>query len=338
METKNELQIINSDHLQMLPMQQVKNWYNDFVSFSKSILKSDLDYGVIPGTPKPSLYKPGAEKLRFVYGLGCEFECIDKIVDLDKPFVDYSYRCTIRSRQGQVLSQCEGNCNSLEAKFGYLWKTISELAEGTDISNLPTKTTGKRLFEFYFAIDKKETTGQYGKPADYWQMWEDAIMNGRARKVTKKSKAGKDLDGWELDETVTVYRILNPDVIGVKNTIMKMAQKRAFVGAILLATGASEFFTQDIEDMEINGTIYSEHHPVQDVEVISTTPAPDPAAHISNPDPVPARIAGSWYAKLERCKTPEDVDALAIANKETIQANPELRKLFAETKKSLKAA
>ena len=29
-----------------------------------------------------------------------------------------------------------------------------------------------------------------------------------------------------------------------------MAQKRAFVGAMLIATGASEFYTQDVEDMD----------------------------------------------------------------------------------------
>lgn len=34
------------------------------------------------------------------------------------------------------------------------------------------------------------------------------------------------------------------------NTIVKMAQKRAFVGAILTATGTSELFTQDIEDAD----------------------------------------------------------------------------------------
>ncbi len=32
------------------------------------------------------------------------------------------------------------------------------------------------------------------------------------------------------------------------NTIVKMAQKRAFVGAIMAATGTSELFTQDLED------------------------------------------------------------------------------------------
>ena len=44
-----------------------------------------------------------------------------------------------------------------------------------------------------------------------------------------------------------------------------MAQKRAFVGATLLATGASEFFTQDIEDMEIDGKFYSEQSGFEDI-------------------------------------------------------------------------
>ncbi len=33
------------------------------------------------------------------------------------------------------------------------------------------------------------------------------------------------------------------------NTIQKMAQKRSLVGAVLIATGATEFFTQDLEDL-----------------------------------------------------------------------------------------
>lgn len=33
------------------------------------------------------------------------------------------------------------------------------------------------------------------------------------------------------------------------NTLQKMAQKRAYVGAVIIATGASDFFTQDLEDL-----------------------------------------------------------------------------------------
>ncbi|MFB2838913.1 hypothetical protein [Floridanema evergladense] len=41
----------------------------------------------------------------------------------------------------------------------------------------------------------------------------------------------------------------NPRIYDAVNTICKMAQKRSLVAAVLIATGASEFFTQDLEDM-----------------------------------------------------------------------------------------
>src|SRR5215204_5948161 len=106
---ESEVQVVKQgERLQMMPIEHARDWYNDFVNFSKSILKQDLDYGIIPGTPKPSLYKPGAEKLRFVYGLSSEIRCIDKTIDLDRPFVDHTYRCTIKSKTGLILAQCEG--------------------------------------------------------------------------------------------------------------------------------------------------------------------------------------------------------------------------------------
>lgn len=269
----HELQKSN-EYLQMMPIEQAKGWYDEFVLFSKSILKKDLDFGEIPGTNKPTLYKAGAEKLRFVYGLGVEMECIDKVLDLDRPFIKYTYRCTIVSKTGQKIAQCEGSCNSLEPKFGYIWKTKEELPESYDISKLPVKTSGKKLSEFQFAISKAETTGNYGKPLEYWAKWSKAIEAGTAKKVMKKTKTGKEMVAYELDESATVYRILNPDVIGVDNTLMKMAQKRSFVGAMLLATGASEFFTQDIEDMELpevnGGVVYSDYTEIKDDKTDST--------------------------------------------------------------------
>lgn len=299
--SQNNLQLAVRSDLQMVPIEQAQHWYNDFVTFSKSILKKDLDYGIIPGTPKPTLLKAGAEKLRFAYGLGVEFETIDKVIDFDRPFVDYTYKCTIKSKSGQTLSQCEGNCNSLEAKFGFLWKPINELPEGTDITRLPTKTSGKKLVEFEFSINKAETTGQYGKPQEYWEKWQEAIKSGKAHRTTKTSRGGKVMEAWEMDDTVTLYRIMNPDVVGMKNTIMKMAQKRAFVGAILLATGASEFFTQDIEDMEINGAIYSNDHHIEDAVVITTETQPVEATPIHTDGAItgtaPAHVEKTWLDK-----------------------------------------
>jgi hypothetical protein len=42
--------------------------------------------------------------------------------------------------------------------------------------------------------------------------------------------------------------VKNPDVSDLVNTILKMADKRALVAATLIATGLSEYFTQDMDD------------------------------------------------------------------------------------------
>lgn len=49
-------------------------------------------------------------------------------------------------------------------------------------------------------------------------------------------------------------------------------------------------------------------------------------------------IPGHWYAKLEKCKTPIEVDELGKKHSETVNANPELRKLFVKRKSDLKPA
>lgn len=46
-----------------------------------------------------------------------------------------------------------------------------------------------------------------------------------------------------------VYKIENDEPFDLLNTLQKMAQKRAMVGAVLIATAQSGRFTQDVEDM-----------------------------------------------------------------------------------------
>lgn len=56
--------------------------------------------------------------------------------------------------------------------------------------------------------------------------------------ATRETKNGK-----------TLYRLENEDPYTLVNTLMKMSQKRALVGATLAATRSSGIFTQDVEDM-----------------------------------------------------------------------------------------
>ena len=47
----------------------------------------------------------------------------------------------------------------------------------------------------------------------------------------------------------TKYKINNPDICSLVNTILKMAKKRAFIDSVLQVASLSEVFTQDLEDM-----------------------------------------------------------------------------------------
>lgn len=47
----------------------------------------------------------------------------------------------------------------------------------------------------------------------------------------------------------TKYRVPNEEIFDLVNTILKMAEKRAFVGAVLIATRASGQFSADLDDM-----------------------------------------------------------------------------------------
>jgi hypothetical protein len=55
-------------------------------------------------------------------------------------------------------------------------------------------------------------------------------------------------DGAQEIEQQEVGEIDNPDLPDLWNTVVKMAEKRARVDAVLAVTGASALFTQDVED------------------------------------------------------------------------------------------
>jgi len=227
------------------------------VEFTRRIMVRDKDFGEIPGTNKPTLLKPGAEKLCNFFGLEPEFTPIVEDIDWTgaqhggEVFCYSRYRCRLL-REGRVVGVGEGSCNSWEAKYRYRWVAEDQVPESLDHTRLLKRGVRRTVFEFDFAIERAETTGQYGKPAEHWQRLRDAIRAGTARQVEKPTRRGNSV-GWEIDVDTALYRIPNPDAADVVNTIQKMAQKRALVAATLIATSASEFFTQDVEDADPAG-------------------------------------------------------------------------------------
>lgn len=90
------------------------------VEVMKSAMTPNIDYGIIPGTPKPTLYKPGSEKVLAVFHLGVR----PRVEDLSTPDC-IRYRVTIEvfhQPSGLTLGEGIGEASSAEAK--YQWRAV----------------------------------------------------------------------------------------------------------------------------------------------------------------------------------------------------------------------
>ena len=191
------------------------------VGFVQGIMIKGADYGAVPGTDKPTLLKPGAEKLTTFFGLAPVFVS-ERIVeefgdDGREPLFFYRYRCELY-RAGTLVGSGIGSCNSRESKYRY-----RNAARVCPHCGKPAIIKGQEQYGGgWICFKKKDGCG--AKFADN----DPAIVNQQMGKVP------------------------NPDVADLVNTIDKMAQKRALIAAVLIAVNASEFFTQDVEDMVID--------------------------------------------------------------------------------------
>lgn len=189
-----------------LTAEEFEKRLNQFREFTKRNLREGVDWGRIPGTPTPTLYKPGAEKVMRWMGLVVDITILPTSkTDLAGGVLDVDLEGTVRhARTGAVLGTVHANANSEERKY----------------------KDARRL------------------------VWECRAWHGQGddRKAC----------GWTADEEPVglhcpkcgAEKVKRPQALAdQKNTLLKMGDKRIWVAAALLYTGASEAYTQDMEDM-----------------------------------------------------------------------------------------
>jgi len=150
------------DTVEVAQVEATMRKISQFQQVIQNTLHQNHDYGIIPGTEKPTLLKPGAEKILMMMGLRSEFEIVDSTRDFEKGFFQYQVRCKLL-KGDTVITEGLGACNTREKKY-------------------------------------------------------------------------MKMDPYTMD-----------------NTVLKMAKKRALIDATLLVASLSDIFTQDLEDMDING-------------------------------------------------------------------------------------
>ena len=192
----------------------------------KDVMTEGEHYGIIPGTSrkdaqgkelaKPTLYKPGAEKLLLTFRLAAKYsiECIK-----DGDHREIISTCTLTHiPTGDELGDGMGSCSTRESK--YAWRKASRVCP----------ECGKA------AIIKGKD--EYGGG---WLCWQ---------KEGKSDGCGAKFADDDPDITdQPTGRVPNPDIPDTWNTVLKIANKRSLVAAVLNATAASDLFTQDLEDL-----------------------------------------------------------------------------------------
>lgn len=183
------------------------------------VMKKDQHYGVIPGTnTKPTLLKPGAEKLCLLFRLDPEYDVINTVETPER--ISYMVRCTVfHIPTGSRVASGLGSCNSREEKY-------------LRAANKKCPQCGKETVLRSRPRNKKE---EENPDALGWFCW------------GKKGGCGKNFTAD--DPGITQQDTGLKDPADLANTILKMACKRALIAAVLNGTAASDFFTQDLEDL-----------------------------------------------------------------------------------------
>ena len=274
-------------YMPVMGLDAAKQRYNAIVEFTRSCMTADKDYGAIPGTSdKPVLLKAGAEKLMTFFGLTVEdpdiLSSVEDWTGVDhggEPFFYYQIRQRV-TRNGKLIASQIASTNSWETKYRYRWAKEADVPPHLDKSRLPTRDGS--IAEPVFAVTKAETSGPYGKPIEYWQRFRESIERGEARQEERKTKAGKPMQVWVIG--APLYRIPNDAIFDQVNTLVKMCEKRALVAAALIATNASEFFTQDLDEMPlIDMPVGHEFPPVKPTHAPQTGGTPEGEPSVKQP-------------------------------------------------------
>lgn len=88
----------------------------------QTILKRNTDFGVIPGTKQPSLFKAGAQKIANAFGLLQHFEVESAIEDPATPVFFYRVRCDLvkiaQDGTEYIFTTGHGSANTMESRNG----------------------------------------------------------------------------------------------------------------------------------------------------------------------------------------------------------------------------
>lgn len=204
-----------------------------------AVMQKGVHYGEIPGISKPTLLKPGAEVLAVTFRLAPSYKSERTYGEGDHLTV-VSVATLTHIPTGLIVAEGEGLCTTREKKYAYR-------GEGRTCPLCGVGGTIKKS-----KYPPREGDYQGADPTDPPGWYCFAKTGGCGANFAAS-------DPRIVDQSAE--RVANPDLPDTWNTVLKMANKRALVAAILNGTAASDIFTQDVEDI---GEAAADKHEVGD--------------------------------------------------------------------------
>ena len=218
-----------------LTVADVVEQHDKIVQIMAAVMRDGIHYGVIPGVNKPSLFKPGAEAINVALRLAPHYDS-EKIWHEDGHLTVVA-NCTLKHIPTDLtIATGEGLCSTKESRYAYRTaKRTCPLCGEPQIR----KSRNQPRSGDYEGANPSDPPG--------WYCW--------------RKEGGCGANFAHNDESITSQeegKAPNPDLPDQYNTVLKMADKRALIAAVLNGTAASDVFTQDVEDKTPAGGSYDE--------------------------------------------------------------------------------
>ncbi len=137
-EFKPETKPVRSSVLRTLSVDEAKEREDEMNRFIEEVLISGVDFGIVPHTSKPTLLKPGAEKILNFLGLVARTVIVNRVEDIQTGYFAYEAKVYVIDADGIVRGEGVGITNSKEGKYAK--------STGFAVQNTVLKMAKKRAF------------------------------------------------------------------------------------------------------------------------------------------------------------------------------------------------
>lgn len=268
--------IIESVNLQQV--QQIMHKIAQFQAVVRSALREGHDYGRIPGAgDKPTLLKPGAEKILMLLGLSSEYELIERVQDFESGFFAFTVRC-ILYRHGMKITEGVGHANTRERRYTVVRDKSKEPRDPYTLANTVLKMAKKRAL-----VDATLTVASLSDI--FTQDLEDIVVEDEAPQSHARQSGNrrngngqmKDPDGPATDsQTRAIYSIAKR--AGLSDDEVKAILQSQF--GVESAKDLTKAQASKAIDMLQNTSVE------QLRQLAGTAPAKDPADDLFGSEPV----------------------------------------------------